>query len=106
MAYYNYDDRDDDDEMMIIEINLLKTRTCVKFFILLFFITRNAVIRFLNHCTTMKNGVFWDFTPCGSCKSGRFGEPGASFIRVTRIGELGTTQAANSNRRTLRGNTK
>jgi hypothetical protein len=29
------------------------------------------------------------------------GEPGASFIRVTRIGELGTTQAATSNRRTL-----
>jgi hypothetical protein len=27
-------------------------------------------------------------------------EPGASFIRVTRIGELGTTQAAPSNRRT------
>jgi hypothetical protein len=25
-------------------------------------------------------------------------EPGASFIRVTRIGELGTTQAATSNR--------
>jgi hypothetical protein len=24
-------------------------------------------------------------------------EPGASFIRVTRIGELGTTQAATSN---------
>jgi heterodisulfide reductase subunit C len=21
---------------------------------------------------TMKNGVFWDFTPCGSCKNGRF----------------------------------
>jgi hypothetical protein len=33
-------------------------------------------------------------------------EPGASFIRVTRIGELGTTQAATSNRRTLRRNTK
>jgi hypothetical protein len=31
-------------------------------------------------------------------------EPGAS-IRVTRIGELGTTQAATSNRRTLRRNT-
>jgi hypothetical protein len=31
-------------------------------------------------------------------------EPGA-FIRVTRIGELGTTQAATSNRRTLRRNT-
>jgi hypothetical protein len=29
-------------------------------------------------------------------------EPGASFIRVTKIGELGTTQAASSNRRTLR----
>jgi hypothetical protein len=28
-------------------------------------------------------------------------EPGASFIRVTRIGELGTTLAATSNRRTL-----
>jgi hypothetical protein len=33
-------------------------------------------------------------------------EPGASFIRVTRIGELGTTQAAASNRRTLRRNTE
>jgi hypothetical protein len=31
-------------------------------------------------------------------------EPGASFIRVTKVGELGTTQAANSNRRTLRRN--
>jgi hypothetical protein len=29
-------------------------------------------------------------------------EPGASFIRVTKIGALGTTQAATSNRRTLR----
>jgi hypothetical protein len=28
-------------------------------------------------------------------------EPGASFIRVTGIGELGTTQAATSNLRTL-----
>jgi hypothetical protein len=32
-------------------------------------------------------------------------EPGASFIRVTKIGELGTAQAATSNRRTLRRNT-
>jgi hypothetical protein len=31
-------------------------------------------------------------------------EPSASVIRVTRIGELGTTPAANSNRRTLRRN--
>jgi hypothetical protein len=29
-------------------------------------------------------------------------EPGASFIGVTKIGELGTTPAATSNRRTLR----
>jgi hypothetical protein len=32
-------------------------------------------------------------------------ETGASFIRVTKIGELGTTRAATSNRRTLRRNT-
>jgi hypothetical protein len=32
-------------------------------------------------------------------------EPGASFIRVPKISELGTTQAATSNRRTLRRNT-
>jgi hypothetical protein len=38
----------------------------------------------------MKNGVFWGVTP---------------FIRVTRIGELGTTLAATSNRRKLRRNT-
>jgi hypothetical protein len=31
--------------------------------------------------------------------------PGASLIRVTKIGELGTTQAATSTRRTLRRNT-
>jgi hypothetical protein len=31
-------------------------------------------------------------------------EPGVSLIRVTKIGELGTTQAATSNRRTLRRN--
>jgi hypothetical protein len=33
-------------------------------------------------------------------------EPSASFIRVTRIGELGTTLTLTSNRRTLRRNTK
>jgi hypothetical protein len=32
-------------------------------------------------------------------------EPSASFIRLTRIGELGTTLAVTSNRRTLRRNT-
>jgi hypothetical protein len=33
-------------------------------------------------------------------------EISASFIRVIRIGELGTTLAVTSNRRTLRRNTK
>jgi hypothetical protein len=33
-------------------------------------------------------------------------EPSASFIRVTRIGELGTTLAATSNLRTLQRNNK
>jgi hypothetical protein len=33
-------------------------------------------------------------------------ELGASFIRVTRIGELGTTLAVTSNRRMLQRNTK
>jgi hypothetical protein len=33
-------------------------------------------------------------------------ELSASFIMVTRIGELGTTRAVTSNRRTLRRNTK
>jgi hypothetical protein len=46
---------------------------------------------------TMKNGVFWDVTPRGSCKS-RSEVFSASFIRVTRIGELGRTLAVNSNR--------
>jgi hypothetical protein len=32
-------------------------------------------------------------------------EPGASFIRGTKICELGTAQAATNNRRTLRRNT-
>jgi hypothetical protein len=32
-------------------------------------------------------------------------EPSTSFIMVTRIGELGTTLAATSNRHTLRRNT-
>jgi hypothetical protein len=56
---------------------------------------------------TMKNGVFWDVTSCGSCKNRRFaGEHSASINRITRIGELGKTLAVISNRRTLRRNTK
>jgi hypothetical protein len=50
---------------------------------------------------TLKNGVFWDVTPCGSCNSRLFEGTYASIIRVTRIDELGTTLAVNSNRRRL-----
>jgi hypothetical protein len=44
----------------------------------------------LVHSFILKNVVFWDVTPCGSCKNRRFVELSASIIRVTRIGELGT----------------
>jgi hypothetical protein len=40
---------------------------------------------------TMKNGIFRDGMPRGSCKNDVSEELSASFIRVTRIGELGTT---------------
>jgi hypothetical protein len=50
---------------------------------------------------TMKNGVFWDATQCGSCKNRRSGGTCAYIIRVTRISELGKTLAVTSNRRKL-----
>jgi hypothetical protein len=35
---------------------------------------KNLRVRFeVFTAVTMKNGVFWDFTPCGSCKNRRFG---------------------------------
>jgi hypothetical protein len=49
----------------------------------------------------MKNVIFCDVTPCGSCKTDVSEELKASFIRVTRIDALGTTLAVTSNRRTL-----
>jgi hypothetical protein len=48
----------------------------------------------------MKNAVFWDVTPCGCCKNRRSEELSASFMKVTRIGELATTLAVTSNRTT------
>jgi hypothetical protein len=36
--------------------------------------TRRYYVRFeVFTAVTMKNGVFWDVTPCGSCKDRRFG---------------------------------
>jgi hypothetical protein len=45
---------------------------------------------------TMKNAVFWNATPCASCKNDISVECIASIIRVTRIGKLGTTLAVTS----------
>jgi hypothetical protein len=60
------------------------------------------VVRFeVFTAVTMKNVVFWDVTACGSCKNNVSEEFSASFIRVTRIGELGTTLALICNRRKL-----
>jgi glycyl-tRNA synthetase (class II) len=43
----------------------------------------------------MKNGVFWDVTPCGSLVRTDISEElNASFIRETRIGEIRTTTVA------------
>jgi hypothetical protein len=47
----------------------------------------------------VSSGVLWCVALVTSDVSGEFS---ASFIRVTRIGELGTTLAVTSNRRTLR----
>jgi hypothetical protein len=52
----------------------------------------------------MKNAIFWDVPSCGACNNLRFGVTSHSIIRETRIGELGTTLAVKSNRRTLRKN--
>jgi hypothetical protein len=54
--------------------------------------------------STVKNGVFWDVAPCVALlRTDGSKERSASFIRVTRIGELGTFAVTN-NRRTLRRN--
>jgi hypothetical protein len=47
----------------------------------------------------MKNGVSGMLRRVALVRTDVSEEPGASFIRVIRIGELGTTQAATSNRR-------
>jgi hypothetical protein len=54
----------------------------------------------------MKNGVSWDVRRVARVRIDVSEELNASFIRVTRIGELGTTLAVTSNRCTLRRNTK
>jgi hypothetical protein len=52
---------------------------------------------FVKFNVSMKSGVFWDATPCGSVRTDVSEELNASIIRVTRIGELGITLAVTSN---------
>jgi hypothetical protein len=49
----------------------------------------------------MKNAVFWDVVPCGSCRNDVSGEIIASIMRVKRISELGKTLAVSELRTTL-----
>jgi hypothetical protein len=55
---------------------------------------------------TMKNCVFWDVTPYGSYMNRRFGRTYRLHHQGDKIGELVTTLAVTSNRRTLGRNTK
>jgi hypothetical protein len=50
---------------------------------------------------TMKNTIFWDVTPCDPVRIDVSEKRSASIIRVTRIGELGTTLVITSNRHML-----
>jgi hypothetical protein len=50
---------------------------------------------------TMKNGVFWGVSRVALVRTDVWEELSPSFIRATRIGELGTTLAVNSNRRSV-----
>jgi hypothetical protein len=52
----------------------------------------------------MKNVVFWDVTSVALVRTDVSEERIASIIRVSRIGELGTTLTVTSNRSTLRRN--
>jgi hypothetical protein len=49
----------------------------------------------------VKNVVFCDVTPCDSCKNRISEELSDSIMRVTRMGELGTTLAVTSNRHSV-----
>jgi hypothetical protein len=53
---------------------------------------------------SQKNAVFWDVSRVALVGTDVSAKLNASFIRVTRIVELGITLAVTSNRRTLRRN--
>jgi hypothetical protein len=52
----------------------------------------------------MKNGVFWKLRRVALVRIDVSEKLSASIIRVTRLGELGTTLAVSSNRHMLRRN--
>jgi hypothetical protein len=66
---------------------------------------RNKIYLIVN-LIALENGVFWVVTPCGSCKNRRFGGTWRLLHQGDKFGELGATQTATSNRRTLRRNTE
>jgi hypothetical protein len=45
----------------------------------------------------MKNAIFWDVTPRGSCYNDFPEERIATIIRLERLSELGTTLAVTNN---------
>jgi hypothetical protein len=49
----------------------------------------------------MKNVVFWDVTPCGSCKNRRFEERIASIVRMIRIHSSATLVFVTATRRNI-----
>jgi hypothetical protein len=51
---------------------------------------------------TMKNDVFWDVKPCGSCKNRRFGGTELLLPQGDENGELRTTLDLTSNRSSVR----
>jgi hypothetical protein len=56
-----------------------------------------SVVRFeVFTAVTMKNGVFWDVSRVALVRTDVSEELSASFIKVTRISELGTTLAVTS----------
>jgi hypothetical protein len=48
-------------------------------------------LKLKEHESPMKNGIFWDVTPCALVRTEVSEKLHASIIRWTRIGELGTS---------------
>jgi hypothetical protein len=66
--------------------------------------SKHAILSIFKRFCPLKNGVFWMLRRTALVITDVAEELSASFIRVTRISELGTTLAVTSNQRTLRRN--